>query len=263
MTPKSQTMPVLFVGHGSPMNALAKNDYTEALDALGKSLPTPKAVLSISAHWLTNGTFITSTQTPKQIYDFNGFPDELYQVKYPAKGSPEIAAKIQKLIPVEIKADDGEWGLDHGTWSVLQHLYPKANVPVLQLSLDMQKPPEYHLQLGEQLRVLRDEGILIVASGNIVHNLRAFSWTENDEIFPWALEFDTWVKEQIETRNFKALAQDYNKTPAGKMSVPSLDHYLPLLYILGASRPEDKLSFFYEKIQNSSIAMRSMIYSGA
>ena len=262
MTPKKPYLPVLFVGHGSPMNALAKNDYTAALAAIGKVIPVPQAVLSISAHWLTNGTFITSQASPKQIYDFNGFPDELYQVKYSAKGSPEIAAKIQELLrPTEIKPDNGEWGLDHGTWSVLQHLYPKANVPVLQLSLDIRQPPEYHLKLGEQLRVLRDEGILIVASGNIVHNLRAFSWKEDDEIFPWALEFDTWVKVQIEARNFTALALDYNKTPAGKMSVPSLDHYLPLLYILGASRPEDRLSFFFEKIQNSSIAMRSLIYN--
>lgn len=260
MTSKSSTLPVLFVGHGSPMNALAKNDYTEALNDLGKSLPLPKAILSISAHWLTNGTFITSAETPKQIYDFYGFPDELYKVKYPAKGSPEMAARIQQLIPTEIKFDNGEWGLDHGTWSVLQHLFPKADIPVLQLSIDMRQPPDYHVQLGEQLRALRDEGILLVGSGNIVHNLRAFSWKDNDEIFPWAQEFDTWVKQQIQSGNFKALVHDFNKTPAGKMSVPSTDHYLPLFYILGASQPEDKLNFFYEKIQNSSIAMRSFIY---
>lgn len=262
MTANLNTMPVLFVGHGSPMNAIAKNDYTDALNALGKSIPKPKAVLSISAHWLTKGTYITSTSTPKQIYDFYGFPDELYHLKYPAKGSAETAEKIQMLLPeLEIKPDLGQWGLDHGTWSVLQHLYPKADIPVIQLSIDASRSPEYHLHLGEQLRLLREEGILIVGSGNVVHNLRNFSWTENAEIFPWAAEFDQWVKTQIEARNFKALVEDFNKTPVGKMSVPSLDHYLPLLYIVGASRSDNRLNFFYEKIQNSSIAMRSLIYT--
>jgi 4,5-DOPA dioxygenase extradiol len=251
-------MPVLFIGHGSPMNALAKNDYTETLNKLASTIAKPKAILMVSAHWLTEGTFITSTDTPKMIYDFYGFPDELYQVKYPAVGSQAAALKIHTLMDhTTVKFDNGEWGLDHGTWSVLKHLYPNADIPVLQLSIDMTKPAEYHLKLGHELQRLRDEGILIIGSGNVVHNLRNFSWKETETPFDWAIEFDTWIKEQIENKNYLALAKDYNKTIAGQKSVPSLDHYLPLLYIVGASDEKDKLSFIYEKIQNGSIAMRS------
>ncbi len=259
--PNPKTMPILFIGHGTPMNAIAKNDYTETLNLLGASLPAPKAILTISAHWLTNGTFITSTDTPKIIYDFYGFPDELYKVTYPAPGSEKMALEIQKsLTETEIQLDNGSWGFDHGTWSVLKHLFPKAEVPVLQLSIDIRKSPENHLNLGHQLARLREQGILIVASGNIVHNLRSFSWRETDDVYPWAEEFDSWVKKQLLERNFAALATEYNKTEAGRMSVPSLDHYLPLLHIAGASRKEDKLRFVYEKIQNASIAMRSFIF---
>jgi 4,5-DOPA dioxygenase extradiol len=254
-------MPTVFIGHGSPMNALAHNDYTQALNALGEKLPTAKALIVVSAHWLTEGTFVTSTDTPKIIYDFGGFPDELYQVQYPAIGSQIAAIKINHLIEhTRIQFDNGEWGLDHGAWSVLKHLYPKANIPVLQLSLDRTQPPEYHFELGRQLQVLRDEGFLIIGSGNIVHNLRNFSWKETDTPYEWAVAFDNWSKTQIESRDYSALIHDYNKTTYGKMSVPSLDHYLPMLYVLGASQASDKLSFIYEKIQNGSIAMRSFIF---
>lgn len=252
-------MPVMFIGHGSPMNALAQNDYTLALGNIASKLSqTPKAILCISAHWLTEGTYITSTDTPKIIYDFYGFPDELYQVKYPAKGSQAAAIKIHSLIEsTNIKFDNGEWGLDHGSWSVLKHIYPNANIPVLQLSIDIRQPAEYHFKLGQQLRVLRENGILIIGSGNVVHNLRNFSWKETEHPFDWALEFDSWIKQQLENKNYSALVNEYHNTPVGKLSIPTLDHYLPLLYIVGASDEHDKLEFIYEKIQNGSIAMRS------
>lgn len=252
------SMPVLFIGHGSPMNALAQNEYSMALASVGNSIPTPKAILCISAHWETEGTFITSTDKPKLIYDFSGFPDELYKVAYPAPGSQFAALKINSLIEgFRIQFDNGAWGLDHGAWSIFKHMYPDANIPILQLSMDATQPPEYHLKLAQELAKLREEGILIVGSGNVVHNLRNFSWKEAEKPFDWAVEFDAWSKQQIENRNFDALARDYNKTKAGQMSVPSLDHYLPLLYAVGASRENDELNFIYEKIQNGSIAMRS------
>lgn len=256
-----QTMPALFIGHGSPMNALAKNNYTEALNTVRSRIPSnPKAILCISAHWLTKGTFISSTDTPDLIYDFYGFPDELYNVKYAAKGSSAIATSIRdSLKKIKIQFDD-ERGLDHGAWSVLKHIYPDAEIPILQLSIDIAQPPEYHLKLGEQLSKLRDEGILILGSGNIVHNLQNFSWREDEPPFSWAVEFDTWVKQQLEKRDFKALAYDYHKTAAGRLSVPTTDHYLPLLYILGASQEPDRLHFIYENIQNGSIAMSSFIF---
>lgn len=259
MNNSKKIMPVLFIGHGSPMNALATNDYTRSLNEVRHTFEKPKAILCISAHWLTKGTFITSLDTQKMTYDFSGFAKEMYEVRYPVRGSAEIARQIQKLVPTEIKPDHGEWGLDHGVWSVLRHLFPEADVPVLQLSIDINQAPEYHFKLGQELFCLRDEGILIVGSGNIAHNLTAFSWNEKAPAYDWAVEFDSWVKQQLLVRNYTALVQDFNKTPAGKMSVPSLDHYLPLLYILGASRPDDKLRFIYEKIENASIAMRSLI----
>lgn len=260
MSPQNKSrMPVMFIGHGSPMNALAQNDYTLALGNIASNLSqTPKAILCISAHWLTEGTYITNTDDPKTIYDFYGFPDELYAVKYPAKGSQAIATKIQSLVEsTQIKSDSGKWGLDHGSWSVLLHIYPKAEIPVLQLSIDIRQPADYHLKLGQQLRVLRDNGILILGSGNVVHNLRNFSWKETEAPFDWAVEFDAWIKQQLESKNYAALATEYNKTEIGKLSVPSLDHYLPMLYVVGASDDNDQLKFIYEKIQNGSIAMRS------
>lgn len=251
----------MFIGHGSPMNALAQNDYTLALDNIASNISlTPKAILCISAHWLTQGTYITSTDNPKTIYDFYGFPDELYKVQYPAKGSETMAVKIRSLIKgTNIQFDNGEWGLDHGAWSVLKHIYPEANIPVLQLSIDINQPAEHHLKLGQQLRILRENGVLIVGSGNVVHNLRNFSWKETEHPFDWAVEFDSWIKLQLENKNYSALATHYNSTESGKLSVPSLDHYLPLLYVVGASDEQDHLKFIYEKIQNGSIAMRSFI----
>lgn len=254
-------LPVLFIGHGSPMNAIADNDYTKTLNRLGSELPKPKAILVVSAHWLTQGTFVTSTDTPKMIYDFFGFPHELFEAKYPAPGSQAAALRINHLIEgTRIQFDNGSWGLDHGSWSVLRHLYPKADVPILQLSIDLSKPPAWHFEFAKELVKLRDEGILIVGSGNIVHNLRNFSWKENVPVYDWAEEFDQWYKQKLEARDFNALVSDYDKTESGRLSVPSLDHYLPAIYTFGASLPEDKLIHVYEEIQNGSIAMRSFMF---
>jgi 4,5-DOPA dioxygenase extradiol len=249
-------MPVLFLGHGNPMNALAKNKYTEALSKLGKNLPTPKAILCVSAHWMTTGTWITSMDKPKTIHDFYGFPEELYKVQYPVNGSPEWAEKIQKEINESNIQADNNRGIDHGAWSVLVHMYPEAQIPVMQLSLDMSKPYEFHFKLGEELRKLRSQGILIIASGNIVHNLRKISWDEKAKPDAWAVEFDEWVKNKIESRDFTTLVSDVTKSEAGRLSVPTPDHYLPLLYILGASEKNDKINFEFEGFQNASISMR-------
>jgi 4,5-DOPA dioxygenase extradiol len=251
-------LPVIFIGHGNPMNALADNPFTEMLKALGKKIPRPKAILCISAHWMTEGTWITHMSEPKTIHDFYGFPKELSQVQYRAPGNPEIAEMISSEITVpKINLDDEMWGLDHGAWSVLRHVYPNADIPVLQLSLHMEKPSEYHFQLGQQLRCLREKGILIVGSGNIVHNLSLLSWIENSPPHPWAVEFDEWVKDKIKTKQYTALINDSRKTESGKRSIPTPEHWYPLLYILGASDDTDKLHFEYEKIDNASISMRT------
>ncbi len=257
-----QTMPVLFLGHGSPMNALADNAFSKTLNGLGKSLPKPKAILMVSAHWMTKGTWVTHMEKPKTIHDFSGFPKELFVVDYPAAGSPQLAEEIhQKIKNPKIQLDEKGWGLDHGTWSVLKHLYPMADIPVVQLSLDLNEPPSYHFELGAKLRFLRDQNVLIVASGNIVHNLRKLNWNEKAPAHTWAIEFDKWVKEKLEKKDFSALQNDVLKTDAGRLSVPTPEHYYPLLYILGAAKTEDKLKFEFEEMQNASISMRSFSLS--
>lgn len=254
------TQPVLFIGHGSPMNAIAENSYTRMLNKLGEELPRPEAILCISAHWMTEGTWITQMAKPKTIHDFYGFPQALFDVQYPAPGAPEVAEHISKLIKnPPINPDTEMWGLDHGTWSVLRHLYPRADVPVMQLSLHLEQPAHYHYQLGQELKRLRSEGVLILGSGNIVHNLRMINWTESAAPYPWAEKFDQWSREMIETRNDEALVQDYLKTDAGKLSVPTPEHYLPLLYVLGAAGKEEKVKFLFDAIHHSSISMRSII----
>jgi len=252
-------MPVLFLGHGSPMNAIATNDYTKTLSDLGKKLPRPEAILAISAHWMTRGTWVTHMANPKTIHDFGGFPQALFDIRYPAPGSPALAEKIRALIPEpQILLDDGEWGLDHGTWSLLKHLYPAADIPVVQLSLDLSRSPEFHFELGKKLRSLRDDGVMIIGSGNIVHNLRVISWDEHAKPFAWSVAFDAWVKTCLDQRDFKSLVFDATKTEAGKLSIPTPEHYLPLLYILGAANDDDAITHVIEGIQNASISMRSV-----
>jgi 4,5-DOPA dioxygenase extradiol len=255
-------MPVLFFGHGSPMNAIQDNAFTRTLTEVGKNLPKPKAILCISAHWTTQGTLVTSSDKPRMIYDMYGFPEELYKIKYDAAGDPKLAQRIQSNLnakekKLDLQFDEGVWGLDHGTWSILKYLFPVANIPVLQLSLNMMKGPDYHLEIGKLLQFLRESGVLIIGSGNIAHNLRNISWDENEPSYDWAVEFDEWFKEKLIQRDFNALANDYNKTKAGQLSVPTLEHYLPIHYILGAAKANDELKFEFEGMQNASISMRS------
>lgn len=241
------------------MNALAVNSYTHALNKLGEELPRPKAILCISAHWMTEGSWVTAMEHPKTIHDFYGFPQALFDVQYPAPGAPDLASQISALIKnPPVNPDREMWGLDHGTWAVLRHMYPSADIPVMQLSLHLEQPPQYHYDLGEKLKFLRDEGILIVASGNLVHNLRRINWSESALSAPWAQEFDQWTKEKLEARDDRALVSDYLMTEAGRMSVPTPEHYLPLLYVLGASKGE-KVRFLFDEIHHSSISMRSFV----
>lgn len=254
----SQRMPVLFVGHGSPMNAIENNPYTQMLGQLAKKIKKPKAILVVSAHWMSEGTWVLGMEKPKTIHDFYGFPQELFDVQYPALGSPETAKLIETSITdPRINNDLAQWGLDHGTWSVLRHMYPEAEVPVLQMSLYMARSPEYHFNIGQQLSKLRDQGILIIGSGNLVHNLRRMDWKTHAKPHDWAVEFDAWLKTKLEAHDFAALTKDYHKTEAGKLSIPSMDHFLPLHYILGASDSKDELRFEFQELHNAAISMRT------
>ncbi len=249
-------MPALFLGHGNPMNALAENDFTRRLNQLGIDLPKPEVIICISAHWLTRGTWVTSSENPETIHDFSGFPDELFKVQYPAPGAPKWAKAIEESVSLTEVKPDANWGLDHGTWSVLKHVYPKANIPVIQFSMDYTKPAEWHFNLAKELRDLRNHGALIVGSGNIVHNLGNFSWDEKAKPFDWALEFDALSKKLMEDRNFDALIHYEKLGEAAKMAIPTNDHYLPLLYSLALADEKEAIQFPYEEIMNGSIAMR-------
>ncbi len=252
-------MPVLFLGHGSPMNALANNAYTQRLNALGRDLPKPKAILCVSAHWQTHGTFVTHMEKPRTIHDFGGFPQSLFDVQYAAPGDAALAERITQLI-LNAQLDEA-WGLDHGTWSVLRHVYPNADIPVLQLSMDHALSAAQHFDVGEKLKALRDEGVLIIGSGNVVHNLRHINWDLSAPPHAWTVEFDAWVKTQIEQRNFKALCVDAWPIEAARLSVPTQEHYLPLLYVLGAADSADKLEFIYEGFEHASLSMRCVQFS--
>lgn len=256
---KIARMPVLFIGHGSPMNAIADNSYTRMLTDLGRRLPKPKAILVISAHWVTQGTWITGMDRPKTIHDFYGFPQGLFDVQYPAPGDPNLALETQQLV-VPSQIDTQDWGLDHGTWAVLKHLYPEAKIPVLQMSLDHHATPAQHFARGEQLRKLREGGVLILGSGNLVHNLRQMSWNEKAESHSWALEFDQWTKEKLLARDIPNLLKGAEASAAAKLSIPTDEHYLPLHYILGAADSKDELRFEFEEMQNASISMRSLSF---
>lgn len=258
---KLQKMPVLFLGHGSPMNAVENNSFTRELSCMGSSLPRPRAILCISAHWMTRGTWVTHMNHPRTIHDFYGFPKELFDFQYPAFGSPELADQVKAMVKnPSIGCDDSEWGLDHGTWSVLRHLYPEADIPVVQLSLNISMPGEFHLELGKKLKYLREQGVLILGSGNIVHNLRQIQWNALKP-FAWAEEFDEWVKQKSEKRDFKALASDYSTMESGRLSVPTPDHYFPLLYVLGAVDSSDELQFDVTGLEHGSLSMRSLRFS--
>lgn len=258
---EAQRMPVLFLGHGSPMNAVTDNASTRMLARLGHQLPRPKAILCVSAHWMTEGTWITAMPNPKTIHDFYGFPEELFEIQYPAPGSPETAKLVNALVPnPKVNLDREMWGLDHGTWAVLRHMFPKADVPILQLSISMEQPAEYHYLLGQQLRQLRDQGVLIVGSGNIVHNLRRIRWEDDAKAYDWAVEFDEWVKGRLGARDDQALVRDYLSSASGRLSVPTPEHYYPMLTILGAADPDEQVRTEFEELQNGSISMRSFSF---
>jgi 4,5-DOPA dioxygenase extradiol len=249
-------MPTLFLGHGNPMNALAKNAYSEGWAAIGRSLPRPRAVLAISAHWYIPGCGVTANALPRTIHDFGGFPPELYEVQYPAPGSPELARRVKELLtPVPVKLDES-WGLDHGTWSVLTHLFPRADIPVVQLAIDERQPPLYRYEVGKRLAPLRKEGVLIVGSGNLVHNLHSYAWGRAGvEAYDWALRFEKRVRELLLAGDDAPLVAYEGLGRDARLAVPTPDHYLPLLYILGLHRKEDAITFPVEGVDGGSVSM--------
>lgn len=246
-------MPVYFIGHGSPMNVVQDNPFTRSLGQTGKNTPNPKAVLVISAHWLSEGSFISTTVKPETIYDFYGFPEELYAVTYPSPGAPDFALKTLKLL--SSAKEDPDRGLDHGAWTVLKKMFPAADIPAFQLSIDFYKPMRHHYDLAKNLSSLRDQGVLIIGSGNIVHNLGMVDWKEGSA-FDWAAEFDTWVKDKVDKRDHESLI-DYEKAGRqAKLSVPTVDHYVPLLYSLALAGEDEPIDHFYEEMTYGSLSMR-------
>ncbi|MDX6383970.1 MAG: dioxygenase extradiol [Blastocatellia bacterium] len=255
----TQSMPAIFFGHGNPMNALARNAYTEGWAAIGASLPPPKAVLCVSAHWYLPGTAVTAMRLPRTLHDFGGFPPELFEVQYPAPGSPELAERIRDLLaPSSIELHQS-WGLDHGTWSVLCHVFPEANIPVVQLSIDETQPPGFHYELGSRLAPLRDEGVLIIGSGNLVHNLHAYAWGRHQvEPFEWAVRFETRARELLLKGDHAPLVDYESLGRDAILSAPTPEHFLPLLYIMGLRRKDEQVSFPVEGFDGGSISMLSV-----
>jgi 4,5-DOPA dioxygenase extradiol len=254
-----ERIPVLFIGHGSPMNAISSNSYTEDLKALSAVIPEPDAVLVVSAHWLTQGTRITSGKKPEQIYDFYGFPKELYSIKYQPPGSPEIASMITDLAEGITIIPDEDRGIDHAAWAVMKHVFPDANIPVLELSLDMNAPAEYHYKAGTALAPLRDNGILIVGSGNIVHNLLIMDYYEGVKPAEWAVEFDEKVKQYLINDKHSELINYEKWGKISRYAVPTNEHYLPMLYSAALKQDGEKIDFIHESIQYGTISMRSFI----
>ena len=252
-------MPALFVGHGSPMNAIEDTVYARAWIDIAAKLPRPKAILCLSAHWETEGTIVTAMAQPKTIHDFYGFPDALNQVQYPAPGSLELAERVRQIVTsTAVRLDDGcSWGLDHGAWSVLCRMYPHADIPVVQLSLDRTRPPNLHYHLGHELAPLRQEDVLIIGSGNIVHNLRLLRWNAT-EPYPWAAEFDRLAAELILAGDHDSLVAYPELGEAAQLAIPTNEHYLPLLYILALQQPGEPVSFFAEGLPHGSLSMRSI-----
>ena len=255
-------MPAIFFGHGNPMNALLKNDWTKAWAAVGRTIDTPRAILCVSAHWYLPATLVTGMTAPRTIHDFGGFPRELFQVQYPAPGDPELAQQVRELLePIDVGLDQS-WGLDHGTWSVLSHVFPNADVPIVQLSIDETQPASFHFDLGRRLSPLRDEGILICGSGNLVHNLHTYAWGRHmPEPYEWAVRFEATARELMQKGDFEPLINYDTLGPDAHLSIPTPDHYLPLLYVLGAARENDTISFPVEGVDGGSISMLTIRFS--
>jgi 4,5-DOPA dioxygenase extradiol len=249
-------MPALFVGHGSPTNAIDDSEFSRAWAEMGEALPRPSAILCISAHWETVGTRVTAMESPRTIHDFSGFPQALIDMHYPAPGSPELARlACESLKKTEVRLDQ-TWGLDHGTWSVLCRMYPRADIPVVQLSLDRRREPEAHYELARDLRILRNQGVLILGSGNIVHNLRRIVW--QDTAYDWAIEFDQTMRRLVVSGDHDSIVHYRRLGNAARLAVPTNEHFLPLLYILALQEEEDEVAFFAEKVTLGSISMRSL-----
>lgn len=252
----NEILPAYFIGHGNPMNALQSNEYTEAWKRIGLSNTHAKAILVISAHWYVPQTGVTVSTAPRTIHDFGGFPRELFAVKYPAPGDPTLARRVQQLLPhIPVSLDDS-WGLDHGTWSVLKHMFPDANVPVVQVSIDQLQPPSFHFDIGRRLAVLRNEGVLIVGSGNIVHNLEAYAWGRHTPSpYDWAVRFESEAKERMLAGDYQPLMEYERLGRDAELSIPTPEHYLPLLYVLGSQQPNEPTTFPVAGIDGGSISM--------
>jgi len=255
----SSRMPVAFFGHGSPMNTLQHNRHTDAWRALGESLPRPRAILAISAHWYIDGAAVTVMARPRTIHDFFGFPQALFDVNYAAPGDPALAARVRELLaPIGVQMDQ-DWGLDHGSWSVLAHLYPQADIPVVQLAIDATQPPVWHYEIGRRLAPLRDEGVLILGSGDVVHNLRVIRWGEDAAPYDWATRFNDLARGHIAAGRHSPLIGYEDLGEDARLSIPTPEHYLPLLYVLGAQREGDAVSFATDGIELGSISMLSCV----
>jgi 4,5-DOPA dioxygenase extradiol len=252
-------MPVVFFGHGSPMNALAHNRYTEAWRRIAESIPRPRAIVAVSAHWYTPGTLVTADKAPKTIHDFYGFPQPLFDMRYPAPGDPKLAQRVAELLaPVPVQLDTS-WGLDHGTWSVLVHAYPDADIPVLQLSMDATKPGSFHHELGQRLRPLRDDGVLVAGFGNVVHNLRTMKRTDDAPPFDWAVRFNDRVREALVSGDHETLVHFERLGEDARLSAPTPEHYLPLLYVAGAQEKKEAVSIAVDGIDLGSISMLTAV----
>ncbi len=254
-------LPVLFIGHGSPMNGIEVNEFSTRWKNLGQEIEKPVAVICISAHWLTRGTFVTAMDFPRTIHDFGGFPKELYDVNYPAKGNPELAKAIPSIVTKATVELDHDWGLDHGTWTVVRHMYPDASIPVLQLSIDYSKPAQYHYDLAKELYSLRKKGVLIIGSGNMVHNLRMVAWDKMNEPnygFDWAMEMNAVFKEKIISHDHQALIRYETLNKAAMLAIPTPDHYYPLIYTLALQDEKDEIQFFNDKAVAGSLTMTSV-----
>lgn len=253
-------MPVLFLGHGSPMNAIEENEFVQGFRKIGKEIEKPNAILCISAHWETRGTYVTAMQNPPTIHDFGGFPQALFDIQYPAPGSPELANQTKQLITkTKVELDD-KWGLDHGAWSVIKHLYPNADIPVIQMSIDYTQPAHYHYELAKQISALRQKGVLIIGSGNMVHNLRMVAWNKlNEEFaFDWATEANEKMKNHILSGDFQPLIDFKSQGRAFDLAIPTPEHYLPLLYTLALREEKEEITLFNDKPVGGSLTMTSL-----
>ncbi len=261
----TEKMPVLFLGHGNPMNAIEENEFVEGFRKVATEIPKPNAILCISAHWETKGTFVTAMDSPKTIHDFGGFPKQLFEVQYPAPGSPALAEETQRIITTTVVEFDHDWGLDHGAWSVIKHLYPNADVPVIQMSLDYNQPPQYHYDLAKQLSALRRKGVLIIGSGNMVHNLRLVAWNQINTVgyaHDWALEAKEKMNDFILNGNHDSLINYKANGRAFELSIPTPEHYLPLLYTLALKGKNEPVSLFNDKSIAGSLTMTSVKIGG-